>query len=125
MSTLAAATGSTLPDGAAPDSYNFMPTLLGKNYDFPEREVLIHNTRANKWAVRQGNWLYMDTNSGGHQVMPEFFKELRGYNDFETEGLLFNLKDDPEQYINLYDKYPEKVQEMERLISVLKIRVIS
>ncbi len=120
MSTLAAAAGITLPDGAAPDSYNFMPTLLGENYNFPEREVLIHNTRANKWAVRQGNWLYMDTNSGGHQVMPEFFKELRGYTDFETEGLLFNLEDDPEQHINLYDQYPEKVQEMDRLISVYK-----
>lgn len=120
MATLAAATGITLPEGAAPDSYNFLPTLLGKTYDFPERDVLIHNTYASRWGVRQGDWLYMNTNSGEHRVMPDFFKELRGYTDFETEGLLFNLKDDPGQRINLYEQFPEKVQEMDKLISASK-----
>ncbi len=122
MSTIAAATGSTLPDGAAPDSYNFLPTLLGENFDFAEREVLIHNTWANKWAIRQGEWLYINTNSGGHQVMPQFFKDLRGYTGFETEGLLFNLREDPEQRINLYEVYPETAQEMHHLIEVNKER---
>ncbi len=117
MSTLAAALGIDLPEGAAPDSYNFLPTLLGEDYDFPEREVLIHNTYASRWAVRQGDWLYMDTNSGEHRVMPDFYKELRGYTDFETEGLLFNLTDDIGQRVNLYEAYPEKVNEMDRLIT--------
>ena len=58
--------------------------------------------------------------SGEHSRMPEFFKELRGYTDFETAGLLFNLKEDPEQRINLYEDYPEKVKEMDRLIAVNK-----
>jgi arylsulfatase A len=120
MSTLAAALGINLPEGAAPDSYNFLPTLLGKTYDFPEREVLIHNTYDTKWAVRKGDWLYMNVSSGEHRRMPEFFKELRGYTDFETEGLLFNFKDDIEQRVNLYEDYPEKVREMDRLISVYK-----
>ena len=120
MSTLAAITGIKLPEGAAPDSYNFLPTLLGENYDFPEREVLIHNTYQTRWAVRKGDWLYMNTNSGEHRIMPEFFKELRGYTDFETEGLLFNLTEDPGQRINLYEEYPEKVKEMDRLITSYK-----
>ena len=120
MATLAAATGITLPEDAAPDSYNFLPTLLGEGYDFPEREILIHNTYASRWAVRQGDWLYMDTNSGEHRVMPQFFKDLRGYTDFETDGLLFNLKDDPGQRINLYEQYPERVRDMHRLIQEYK-----
>jgi arylsulfatase A len=120
MATLAAATGITLPEGAAPDSYNFLPTLLGKEYDSPEREILIHNTYASRWAVRQGDWLYMDTNSGEHRIMPQFFKDLRGYTDFDTEGLLFNLRDDPGQRVNLYDQHPDKVQDMHRLIYVYK-----
>ncbi len=62
MATLAAATGVSLPEGSAPDSYNFLPTLLGEEYTFPERDILIHNTFASRWAVRQGDWLYMDTN---------------------------------------------------------------
>jgi arylsulfatase A len=120
MPTLAAAIGIELPDGSAPDGYNFLPTLLGETYDIPERDVLIHNTHASKWAVRQGDWLYMNTNSGEHRTMPQYFKELRGYIDFETKGLLFNLKEDPEQRVNLYEDYPERVKEMDRLITVYK-----
>jgi len=122
MTTLAAITGVELPKNAAPDSYNFLPTLLEKPYHFKEREVLIHNTMENKWAVRKGDWLFMNVNSGEHRTMPGFFKELRGYSEFETEGLLFNLKDDLEQRVNLYEKYPERVKEMERLITMEKAR---
>ena len=122
MSTLAAATGIKLPEASAPDSYNFLPTLLGETYDFPEREVLIHNTLDTKWAVRKGDWLYMNVNSGEHRRMPEFFKELRGYTDFETEGLLFNLDKDPEQRMNLYDEYPEIVNELEGILADQKAR---
>jgi arylsulfatase A len=120
MPTLAAVTGIELPENSAPDGYNILPTLLGEAYDSPERDVLIHNTWESKWAVRQGKWLYMDTNSGEGRVMPQFFKDLRGYTDFETEGLLFNLADDPGQRINLYEKYPEKVAQMEQLIEQAK-----
>jgi arylsulfatase A len=120
MSTLAAAAGIDLPEGAAPDSYNFLPTLLGKNYDFPEREVLIHNTYESRWAVRKGDWLYINYKTGGHRELPESFKKLTGYTDFETEGILFNMKDDPEQRVNLYETYPEIAKEMDRLITVYK-----
>lgn len=122
MPTLAAITGVELPEGAAPDGFNFLPTLLGEAYDFPQRQVLIHNTLATKWAVRKGEWLYMNVNSGEHRTMPEYFKELRGYTDFETEGLLFNIKDDLEQRVNLYEQYPEIVMELDQLIEVNKAR---
>lgn len=120
MATLAEAIGISLPEGSAPDSYNFLPTLLGEEYTFPEREILIHNTYDTRWAVRQGDWLYMNTNSGEHRIMPQFFKDLRGYTDFETDGLLFNLKDDPGQRVNLFEQYPERVSAMHQLIDDYK-----
>lgn len=120
MSTLAAITDIELPEGAAPDGFNFLPTLLGEPYEIPEREVLIHNTLATKWAVRKGEWLYMNVNSGEHRRMPEFFKELRGYTDFETEGLLFNLNHDIEQRVNLYDQYTEIVMELDHHLEASK-----
>ncbi len=120
MATLAETIGISLPEGSAPDSYNFLPTLLGEEYTFPEREILIHNTYASRWAVRHGDWLYMDTNSGEHRIMPQFFKDLRGYTDFETDGLLFNLKDDPGQRVNLFEQYPERVRAMHQLIDDYK-----
>jgi arylsulfatase A len=91
MATLSAATGVELPANAAPDSYNFLPELLGDESVIPAREILIHNTSANKWAVRKGPWLFINDKSGHHTEMPGFFKKLREYSDFETGGLLLIL----------------------------------
>ena len=71
-------------------------------------------------GLRKGDWVYINDKSGEHSKMPETFKKLRGYEDFETEGLLFNIKEDPEQVNNLYEKYPEKVKEMDKLIEEYK-----
>ena len=116
MATLARITETSLPENAAPDSYNFLPVLTGEEYLSPIREATIHNTYAGKWGIRKGDWLYINSNSGGHREAPESFKKLKGYTDFETEGILFNMKDDPEQRDNLYEMYPEKVEEMEEIL---------
>ena len=65
----------------------------------------------------KGDWLYLNEPSGEHSKMPETFKVLRGYTDFETEGLLFNVKEDVAQRINLYDEHPEMVKELRDLLS--------
>ncbi len=116
MATIANITGTKLPENAAPDSYNLWPVLIGEFYVSPLREATVQNTNENKWGIRQGAWFYIDSPSGEHTKMPESFKKLRGYTDFGTKGLLFNLDVDPEQRINLYDKYPERVNEMDRLL---------
>ena len=122
MATLTAAINIDLTENAAPDSYNFLPELLGKEHGGSERNVLIHNTFADKWAVRKGSWLYINDQSGEHNEMPEFFKELREYTDFDARGLLFNLDKDSEQRINLYDEYPEVILELEDILAVQKAR---
>jgi hypothetical protein len=48
--------------------------------------------------------------------MPESFKKLKGYTDFDTPGILFNLESDPEQRVNLYNKYPERIAAMDSLL---------
>jgi len=116
MATLASITGADLPANAAPDSYNILPVLKGEKYKSPLRETTIHNTFESVWGIRKGDWLYINSSSGGHREMPESFKLLRGYSDFHTEGLLFNMKDDPEQRVNLYEKYPDKVRELDILL---------
>ncbi len=40
--------------------------------------------------------------------MPQAYKDLRGYTDFTTPGLLFNLKNDPRQSTDLRDREPER-----------------
>ncbi len=67
MATLARITETTLPENAAPDSYNFHPVLTGAEYRSPIREATIYNTYAGKWGIRIGDWLYINNNSGGQR----------------------------------------------------------
>ncbi len=116
MATLSSITGTDLPENAAPDSYDITPIIKGEAYKSPFREATVHNTRKSKWGLRKGDWLYINDSTGGARKMLESFKELRSYTDFNTESILFNMKDDPEQRVNLYEKYPEKIKEMDSLL---------
>lgn len=116
MATLAEIAGIQLPDHAAPDSYNILPILKGEKHQTPVRQATIHNTFEDIWGIRNGDWLYINSHTGGYRVPPDSFNELRGYTDFSTKGLLFNMKEDPEQRINLFEEYPEKVREMDTLL---------
>lgn len=116
MATLASITNTGLPTNAAPDSYNLTPLLKGKAYSSPLREATVHNTYEKIWALRQSKWLYINGPSGEHSKMPEGFKELRGYTDFESAGLLFDMEIDAEQKNNLYDKYPEIIKGMQGVL---------
>ena len=116
MATLAKATGIVVPDSAAPDSYDLTSVIKGEAYKSPLREATIHNTYESKWGIRKDDWLYINASSGGHRNLPESFKKLTGYTDFETEGLLFNMVDDSEQRVNLYEDYPDKISEMDSLL---------
>lgn len=116
MATLAAITKSELPKESAPDSHNLLSVFLGERYNSPLREAMVHNTYENIWALRKDNWLYIDGPSGEHTKMPDGFKKLRNYENFKTEGLLFDVKSDPEQRTNLFARYPNQVEVMRELL---------
>lgn len=116
MATIGALIGIEFQDGVAPDSYHFLPSLDKNPRNLPQREFLIHNTMPNRWAVRKGDWLYINDSIGQHTAMPAKFAELRGYKKFNTPGLLFNLHEDPEQMMNHYESHPELVVDMDKLI---------
>lgn len=116
MATLARIVGVELPENAAPDSYDITPVLKGKKYKSPLREATVHNTYPEIWGLRKGEWLYINNSTGSQREMPESFKKLRGYGDFITNGLLFDMEKDPEQRVNLHEKYPEKVKEMNKML---------
>ena len=112
MGTVASIIGYKLPNEAAVDSYDLLPVLKGEEYKKPLREATVQNTFENRYALRQGDWVYLNTYSGEHSSAPSWFYEKTGYKKLakgET-GLLFNLKEDLGQRNNLYEKYPEKVK---------------
>lgn len=120
MATLAALSHSELPKEAAPDSYNLLPVFSGKEYTSPLREATVHNTFEDVWGLRQGKWLYINASSGEHSKMPDSFKKLRGFEDFETAGLLFDMENDPEQRKNLFARHPDKIKDMKQLLQKYK-----
>lgn len=116
MATLSEVINIKTPDGSAMDSKSFLPILVGEKNQNTIRKSTIHNTYKGMWGVRNGKWLFINKNTGQVTKMPESYKKLKGYKNFETPGLLFNLDKDIEQTVNLYDQYPEMIVEMEGLL---------
>lgn len=117
LATIAAAVGIELAANVGVDSYNLLPVLTGQDYPRPLREATVHNTFANVFALRQGDWLYINAKSGEHNRPPKHYLEERGYTPATTPGLLFNLKDDLAQRHNLYAQHPERVAAMQTLLT--------
>jgi len=117
MSTIAEITEIELPAHAAPDSYSLLAVLKENKYKSPLREATIHNTSKSTWAIRKGDWLFINSNSGsGARKPPESFVKLKKYSNFKTKGLLFDMSKDKEQRVNLYSKKPNKVKELDELL---------
>jgi len=117
MATLSDIVGIDLPENLAPDSYSLLPVLQEEDFQSPLREATIHNTNRKTWAIRKGDWLYINDKTGSNmRKMPESFMKLRGYTNFDTPGLLFNMREDEEQRENLYKEHPEKVSELKKLL---------
>jgi arylsulfatase A-like enzyme len=118
--TFASLIGYELDSTEAIDSYNLNPLLKGKKYDRPLRKATVQNTNDRAFALRQGDWVFIDAKTGEHSKSPEWFNRERGYGIEETAGLLYDLKNDPAQHQNLYTSHPEKVAEMKALLERYK-----
>ena len=116
MATLAKVTGCTLPEKAAPDSYDLLPVLLGKSYQQPLREATVQNTFKDKYGIRQGKWMLIETNSGQHSKTPDWYNELKNFPSFDSEPILFDLSADPGQRKNLAKDNPTRVAKMQALL---------
>jgi arylsulfatase A len=112
MATISALTNSTLPDNAAEDSYDISPVLLGQEYAGPVREPQIYHSYDQRFAIRDGEWVFIDAPSGMVSQEPAWFRELRDVQKHDLDVELYNLKNDPQQRINVARKYPEKVVEL-------------
>ncbi len=101
LATSAALLEQKLPDDAAPDSFDFLPVLLGAKIKKPVRDHLIEDSR--RKAIRQGPWKYIPAAKG---------EGARG----KAEAQLYNLENDIGETRNLAEKEPEKANEMRSLL---------
>ena len=120
MATVAGVIGYALPDkNAAEDSHDLMPVLKS-----PERSVRtahVHNTFKNAYAMRQGDWVLVAAKSGYHSKRNNAWEKKNNYPaDSASEYELYNIKDDIGQRHNLAGKHPEKVRNLQALLTQIQ-----
>lgn len=119
MATLASAIGATLPDDAAEDSHDLLPLLKGQRSTV--RATHIHNTKANSYAIRQGDWVLIDGKSGYISGRDKNWEAKRDYPaDDKQPTELYNLKSDIGQKHNLAAKEPDRVKAMQALLKKIR-----
>lgn len=116
--TIAAVVGADIPAKSAEDSINQLDLFLGKGKG--RRDTLVHNTNANGYAVRHGDWVLIDAKSGGVSAVPKWYDEAQGYTPNTQPGELYNLKDDLPQKTNRYVEMPEKVAELKKKLAEVR-----
>jgi arylsulfatase A-like enzyme len=95
--SLAALAGQTLPEGAAPDSQNVLPALLGSS-DARGRESLVLQSNGERpLALRQGNWKLIQGKGSAVQ--------------------LYDLLADPAESRDLAKEQPERVAAMQEQLA--------
>ena len=121
MATFGGLVGAKLPNNAAEDSYDIMPALLGQPLSKPIREATVHHALIGMFAVRQGSWKFIDGLGSGGFTMPQYIAVKPGAEGRNgITGQLFNLADDPKESVNLYQKHPEMVEKLSRLLETYK-----
>jgi arylsulfatase A-like enzyme len=117
MATCADFLGVALPEEAGEDSVSQMPLLRGER---SPRPFAVHHSASGKFAVRRGEWVFIDAPSGDDNREPQWFKDERGYTDHDFPGELYNLGEDIAERSNLYGDYPEVVSELSALLVRVK-----
>ncbi|NOX56733.1 MAG: arylsulfatase [Planctomycetes bacterium] len=105
FATLADLLDCEVPDGAAPDSFSFLPHLLGQK---PEslRPPVIHHSVAGMFAIRDGVWKLVLGNGSGGREKPKGRLFHRPYQ-------LFDLRDDIREQTNVIDQHRQLAAKLE------------
>ena len=117
MATAAAIVDDELPQDAAEDSYNILPAILGGESKKRIRKATVYSGSNGVLALRQGNWVLIDSKTGMVSNEPEWFRKERGVVGHEESLELFNIKKDPQQKRNTLNDNPKVVARMSKLLS--------
>jgi arylsulfatase A len=120
IATIASIVGAEIPAGSAEDSYSQVGLLQGKTAS--ARESLVHNTNANNYALRHGDWVLIAAKTGGVTKVPAWFDQANGYAPNNHPGELYNLREDLSQKRNLYADMPDKVQELTNILKEIRTK---
>jgi arylsulfatase A-like enzyme len=135
VATMSALTGVEIQDGQAIDSVDVLPALTGTTSDAVRDDLVLAASRPGFLVIRKGKWVYVGgQGSGGfggktrglHNFGGPPAITSAGYTNSDIEkgrikadappAQLYDLENDLQQTTNLYNDYPEVVEEMEALL---------
>jgi arylsulfatase A-like enzyme len=111
LSSFAALTGQKVASGAAPDSLDVLPALLGQSKT-ARRSLVEH---AGSLALIEGDWKLIAPGNG-----PKMNKLTNTELGNDPQAQLFNLKADPGEKNDVAAKNPQRVQEMTLLLDKIR-----
>ncbi len=115
MATMAALVGAELPDNAAEDSYNVLGALLGDETAENKMRPRIFHSVNGVFAVQQGDWKLIQGTKG-----PGSGKDNVKPDSLLLTGQLYNISRDPGEQADLWDDYPEKAEELNKILEKIK-----
>jgi arylsulfatase A len=111
MATAAGLVDFKLPNGAAEDSYDLLPALLGRARA-PIRDAIVHHSNQGMFSIRSQNWkLELGLGSGGFSAPAQLDPSPGG-----PQGQLYDLSKDPTESDNVYLKHPDVVARLTALL---------
>ncbi|MGJ8655488.1 MAG: sulfatase family protein [Akkermansiaceae bacterium] len=125
FATLASATGFTLPDDVAVDSFDMLPVMLGVQ---PEGESvrphMLTQSFRSEFQLRVGDWKYLaHQGSGGNNYeRGEMAPYATPITEPDAPGQLYNLGLDSAEKDNLFYKEKERCESMQELLKKLTVK---
>jgi len=108
MASFAELTGYSLKDNEAEDSFSLLPTLLDANHKEQVREATVHHSINGSFSIRKGRWKLLLAAGSGGWSSPRPGEEPAGAPPIQ----LYDLLNDEGEKVNVHDKHPEIVEEM-------------
>jgi arylsulfatase A-like enzyme len=113
LATCADIVGEPLADNEGEDSVSNLPLWQGEALDKSLREATVHHSIDGSFSIRKGKWkLEMCAGSGGWSY-PKPGEECDGLPDIQ----LYNLDSDISETTNVYNQFPEIVEELKTLLT--------
>jgi arylsulfatase A-like enzyme len=116
--TFAALTNTSLPAGAASDSFNVLPALLGQPTVAPVRPNFVGHIGGTQgpFALRSGTWKLVEASRVAPGKAKAAYNAAPARDRAPTSPQLFNLANDLAEEHNLAESNPEKLKELEGIL---------